>query len=176
MVAVTKGRRPSRPSHDHGMIHGLDNLWTLIEACWATHPANRLTASRIVEAIRSWPDHSADRRAPQQWDDLSAAIMAVFEDVASNLSQDNQPALVESDPVRWQRINTHLISSAIRNLTKLSRSDALECSKIVQDVGVYQVSYLFEIMIIFIHVIIHHIIIPASFDIYFRTYATLRCR
>jgi hypothetical protein len=140
MVAVTKGQRPSRPSHDHSMIHGLDNLWTLIEACWATHPANRLTASQIVDAIRSWPDRSADRRAPQQWDDVSAAIMAVFEDVASNLSQDNLPALVESDPVCWQSINTHLIISAIDNLTKLSRSDALECSKIVQDVGVYQVS------------------------------------
>ncbi|KIM71892.1 hypothetical protein PILCRDRAFT_82369 [Piloderma croceum F 1598] len=140
MVAVTKGQRPSRPSHDYGMIHGLDNLWTLIEACWATHPANRLTASQIVEAIRSWPDHGTDRRAPQQWDDVSAAIMAVFEDVASNLSQDNLPALVESNPVRWQSINTGLIISAIHNLTKLSRSNALECSKIVQDVGVYQVS------------------------------------
>jgi hypothetical protein len=173
MVAVTNGQRPPRPSRGNGITHGLNKLWTLIEACWATHPANRLTARLIVEAIISWPEHSVDQRAPQQWDDESTAIIAEFEEVASTLSQAHLPALEDSDPAQWQNINMDQIISTIHDLTELSRSDALECANIIRDVGVYQV---WRFVILFINVIIYHIIVLASFGVYFRTCSTLRYR
>jgi hypothetical protein len=63
MFAVQQGRRPSRPSHDLGRVRGLnDEMWNLIEACWTSEPSERLSASRIVEKLRTLPNRPVDQR------------------------------------------------------------------------------------------------------------------
>ncbi|KIM79496.1 hypothetical protein PILCRDRAFT_823402 [Piloderma croceum F 1598] len=54
MCAVLKGKRPPRPSDDRSRIRGLNNeIWNIIETCWAKKPGRRLSAEQIVERLNS---------------------------------------------------------------------------------------------------------------------------
>jgi hypothetical protein len=59
MVAL-EGRRPARPSDDLCHIRGLDDdIWNIIEICWAQEPSHRPSASDIVNrlhALLTWTD------------------------------------------------------------------------------------------------------------------------
>lgn len=70
MVAVAKGRRPSRPTQDSSMVRGLnDEIWGIIESCWAQDPTDRPAAVQIVERIlASFPDHRFDERHLDNFD------------------------------------------------------------------------------------------------------------
>jgi hypothetical protein len=53
MAAVTEGNRPLRPSDDRCHSRGLnDEIWNVIETCWAQEPNDRLSARQIVERLR----------------------------------------------------------------------------------------------------------------------------
>ena len=63
MSAVRKGIRPVRPSDDMCHIRGLDDhIWSIIEACWAQEPGDRLVTRQIVERLRSSQTWIADER------------------------------------------------------------------------------------------------------------------
>jgi serine/threonine protein kinase len=63
MVAVREGKRPSRPSDSRCRIRGLDNeIWTIVQACWAQDPNCRPTAHQIVQQLRSSPTRVVDER------------------------------------------------------------------------------------------------------------------
>ena len=54
MSAVMKGERPLRPSDDRCRIRGLDDeIWNIIETCWAQEPNDRPSAGQIVEHLSS---------------------------------------------------------------------------------------------------------------------------
>jgi hypothetical protein len=54
MSAVTKGDRPLRPSDDRCRVRGLnDEIWDIIETCWAQDPNDRLSTGQIVECLGS---------------------------------------------------------------------------------------------------------------------------
>ncbi|KIM90339.1 hypothetical protein PILCRDRAFT_812075 [Piloderma croceum F 1598] len=49
IISVRKGGRPLRPSDDRSRIRGLDNeIWTIVQTCWAQDPKCRPTAHQIV--------------------------------------------------------------------------------------------------------------------------------
>jgi serine/threonine protein kinase len=63
VLAVTQGRRPQRPSHDLCQIRGLDDeIWDLIENCWASIPSERPSASQIKAHLYSMPSLPLDQR------------------------------------------------------------------------------------------------------------------
>jgi len=52
MCAVVQGNRPLRPSDDRCLVRGLnDEIWNIIETCWAQEPDQRLSTGRIVERL-----------------------------------------------------------------------------------------------------------------------------
>jgi|ERR1700685_4216683 hypothetical protein len=63
MVALQRGRRPSRPQHDLCRIRGLNNtIWDLIEDCWRTEPLERPSAGQIVDYLQALPNRTVDQR------------------------------------------------------------------------------------------------------------------
>jgi len=63
MIAVQKGRRPSRPSHNLSRWRSLnDDIWRLLEACWTPEPSERPSANCIVEQLLAMPDRPVDQR------------------------------------------------------------------------------------------------------------------
>jgi len=63
ILAMTKGIRPSRPSHERCWIRGLNNeIWALIEDCWTGEPSERPFASQIVERLKALPNRPIDQR------------------------------------------------------------------------------------------------------------------
>ncbi|KAJ7100527.1 kinase-like domain-containing protein [Mycena epipterygia] len=53
-LAVQKGERPSRPPHDFYPTRGLnDDIWHMIQICWASEPSERPHAGDVVEKLRS---------------------------------------------------------------------------------------------------------------------------
>ncbi|KIM83936.1 hypothetical protein PILCRDRAFT_68714 [Piloderma croceum F 1598] len=74
MAAVTKGVRPSRPSHDLGRIRGLDDtIWNIIECCWSQEPNDRLSTHQIVESL-CLSHHFADDQRP--FDEFDVSFLA----------------------------------------------------------------------------------------------------
>jgi hypothetical protein len=62
MFAVKNGRRPAQPSGNLSQARGLnDKIWDLIRACWTAEPSERLSASTIVEKLRTL-SHPVDQR------------------------------------------------------------------------------------------------------------------
>jgi hypothetical protein len=54
ILDVTRGKRPARPTPEIGAQYGLDDtLWRLIEACWATKPQRRPSATSAANLLRS---------------------------------------------------------------------------------------------------------------------------
>jgi hypothetical protein len=151
------------------MIYEPDALWNLVEACWSPDPAHRPTANQVVETIQSWPDQRIDPRPAQQWDDDSALSMALFEEIAMALSQNDLPALADSNPARWQIISTEQASYTIRNLKEFSPSDAIECSNLVHGMGVYQVIVCLLLSFITPNINIHLMPSAASVSVYLCT-------
>jgi hypothetical protein len=63
VVDVMEGKRPARPLHDLISTRGLsDELWNLIERCWAQNPSKRPTATEVVRQLRSLPNRPTDSR------------------------------------------------------------------------------------------------------------------
>lgn len=63
VMSVLKGARPARPSHALSIKRGLDDeVWRVIEACWAQKPSERPTAARVVEQFQSLPNRPSDQR------------------------------------------------------------------------------------------------------------------
>ena len=49
MFKVQMGKRPPRPLDDSSRLRGLSNeMWTLIETCWAQEPDNRPSVEEVV--------------------------------------------------------------------------------------------------------------------------------
>lgn len=62
-LEVRNGKRPSRPSHDISRTRGLDDdIWSIIQSCWAHEPDRRPAAYQIVELLRSLLTYTADER------------------------------------------------------------------------------------------------------------------
>jgi len=60
--AVTKGDRPLRPSDDRSHVRGLnDEVWHIIETCWAHEPHDRLSSGQIVECLSLSPSRNDGR-------------------------------------------------------------------------------------------------------------------
>jgi serine/threonine protein kinase len=54
LVNVEKGNRPPRPLDDSSRLRGLsDEMWTLIETCWAQEPENRLGVEETVSRLEA---------------------------------------------------------------------------------------------------------------------------
>ena len=69
MSAVTKNKRPCRPSNDLTRQRGLnDEIWHLIEVCWSPNPSERLSASQIVQLLRALPGQLEDPRPLDKFD------------------------------------------------------------------------------------------------------------
>ena len=63
MLAVRGGERPVRPSDERSQDRGLiDEVWHIIETCWAQEPLQRPTASQIADQLRGLPDQPTDER------------------------------------------------------------------------------------------------------------------
>ena len=66
---VIRGERPSRPPIDICHSRGLDDdMWGLINSCWTMKPAERLTASEIVNRLQSRSALSVEERPHHNWD------------------------------------------------------------------------------------------------------------
>ena len=62
-LAVTQGIRPRRPLHDLCRIRGLnDDIWAIMETCWAEKPSERPSASQIKDRLSFLADKSVDQR------------------------------------------------------------------------------------------------------------------
>ena len=60
--AVTQGNRPLRPLDDRCRVRGLnDEIWSIIETCWAQEPDQRPSADQIVGRLRSLISRTDDR-------------------------------------------------------------------------------------------------------------------
>jgi len=59
MSAVTQGRRPERPSNNSTRLVS-DEMWNLIELCWAQIPDNRKTMGDVVKIMR-WGNFHLNR-------------------------------------------------------------------------------------------------------------------
>jgi hypothetical protein len=63
ILGLIDGLRPSRPEGDSCRIRGLtDEVWNLIETCWAEDPSQRPTATQVVERLRKLPNQPPDER------------------------------------------------------------------------------------------------------------------
>jgi len=63
ILGVMRGKRPTRPSHDLSKTRGFsDEIWDLVQACWAHDPIQRPTAEQVVERIRALPNLKNDQR------------------------------------------------------------------------------------------------------------------
>jgi serine/threonine protein kinase len=70
---VLDGKRPSRPSDERSSTRGLnDNIWHLIEQCWAQKSSDRPTAEQIVEYLHALPNRPSDLRPTDRFDFPSA--------------------------------------------------------------------------------------------------------
>jgi hypothetical protein len=71
------GKRPRRPLHDMCRIRGLsDDLWDLIEICWADRPSDRPTAGQIMDRLYALPHGHVDQRPLDEFDlSLSSRIL-----------------------------------------------------------------------------------------------------
>jgi hypothetical protein len=68
MLEVKQGKRPLRPPHDPSSSRGLtDEVWKLMEECWASHPEDRPSAAKVVRCIRSLCHLQADQRPPDDF-------------------------------------------------------------------------------------------------------------
>jgi hypothetical protein len=80
MATVTKGARPSRPSHDLSRIRGLDDTkWNIIGSRWSHVLNDRLSIHQIVESLRLSHDFADDQR-------LFDFISSLMLDIHSHLS------------------------------------------------------------------------------------------
>ncbi|KAJ7483070.1 kinase-like domain-containing protein, partial [Mycena galericulata] len=68
IMAVLQGRRPSRLPSCSGNP-SLDGLWNLLQNCWEETPANRPTASQIVEYPMGADIQATQIESTTNWDD-----------------------------------------------------------------------------------------------------------
>lgn len=63
LLSLLQQRRPARPSDALSKWRGLgDEVWTIVETCWAHDSTNRPTARQAVELLQSLPNRCIDRR------------------------------------------------------------------------------------------------------------------
>lgn len=63
ILGVMRGRRPARPMHELCRTRGIsDELWDLIQTCWAQDPTQRPAAEQIMERLRALPNWRDDQR------------------------------------------------------------------------------------------------------------------
>jgi len=58
MVAITQGKRPSRPTH----LAFTENLWTLMQRCWDNDPHLRPKASEVLQTLHALSASRSFRR------------------------------------------------------------------------------------------------------------------
>jgi hypothetical protein len=69
MLAVKRGKRPSRPTHGLSRARGLnDAIWQIIETCWDQDPDKRYTAGQVVSFLFNLPDRPFDSRPLDDYD------------------------------------------------------------------------------------------------------------
>jgi hypothetical protein len=69
MGAVMNGDRPQRPLDDRSRVRGLnDEIWNIIQTCWAQEPNDRLTAGHIVERLSSLSSRTDGRSYDERFD------------------------------------------------------------------------------------------------------------
>jgi hypothetical protein len=70
MDAVTKGKRPARPSDNISGKRGLDDgIWQLIVRCWGMIPTGRPSASHVVRQLHSMSKGVSAQRPNSDWDE-----------------------------------------------------------------------------------------------------------
>jgi hypothetical protein len=94
-LKIIQGVRPSRPSHNISVTHGLDDeMWYLIEDCWKTQPMERPGASEVVRRLLCRPNVDICQRWPCDWDESfifrlrSSMKEQPFYELAANLTKD----------------------------------------------------------------------------------------
>ena len=67
-LAITQSIRPSRPHNQVSQGHDLnDEIWHLIEACWAQDQTQRPTATEVVKRLQALPGCLVDQRPLDNW-------------------------------------------------------------------------------------------------------------
>lgn len=63
ILSVMRGKRPARPTHALSRTRGFsDELWDLIQMCWAQDPTQRPGAEDVVGRLRALPNLQNDQR------------------------------------------------------------------------------------------------------------------
>jgi hypothetical protein len=100
MNAVTKNKRPCRPSSDLSRLRGLDDeIWHLIEACWSPEPSERLSASQTVQLLYALPGQLDDPRPIDKFNiSLHSQVLHEvdhpFAILAAGIEERNGPSIV----------------------------------------------------------------------------------
>jgi hypothetical protein len=72
ILGVMRGRRPAHPMHELCKTRGIsDDLWDLIQTCWAQNPMQRPATEQIMERLRALPNWQDDQRP---LDDFSVSL------------------------------------------------------------------------------------------------------
>jgi hypothetical protein len=65
---IGQGERPARPLHCLSETCSLNNqVWSIVETCWAQEPTQRPTATQVVLQLRMLPNIGVDARAPDDF-------------------------------------------------------------------------------------------------------------
>lgn len=72
-------KRPLRPKDELSKTRGLTNeIWTLVETCWAHAPADRPTAGTVVGRLRNVQDSVRDQRPLDDPDVMTPPSPSLF--------------------------------------------------------------------------------------------------
>ena len=80
---VTKGERPGRPEGPEGAWF-TDNLWGMLELCWATRPKSRPSIEAILECLEqvsgTWepPSQQVGKDVETNLDDLDYTVVSPY--------------------------------------------------------------------------------------------------
>ena len=99
-MSVSQGMRPTQPLPDFSTKRGLsDDIWSLIEQCWAQNSTERPTATQVVERLRSLPERPTDRRP---YDNITVPSQVAYNKVNhpfSTLAQNSEDT--DMDDLKW---------------------------------------------------------------------------
>jgi hypothetical protein len=68
MFKVLAGERPSRPPST-GKSTSIDNIWILLDGCWAENADSRPMAAQIVQRLSAAPIYAKASRSSMDWDE-----------------------------------------------------------------------------------------------------------
>lgn len=105
LLGVITGRRPARPVDDLSRDRGLsDEMWALVETCWAQKPTDRPAIVKVLELLQPLANRRVDQR-PLDNLSLNLPLQTLYnhlEHPFSSLATSEQgisgPQLLEMDP------------------------------------------------------------------------------